>query len=1153
MKVKRLVSLFLVLAILVGTLLTVSATNENTDPTETSANYEIIEDPTEETADPNTEPPLETEPEVTEAPTEPEVTEASTEPGSTDPEPTIPATKPTNPLTSTNVLTSNDASTYDSGESGSNTGSGTGGSAGAPGSGTLEQSFPGVTIQVVTFPYKDSYNRVNSYKNVINTVKSYTTAAQGTTVYDGVSTTSNTFVADRQSGRIYKLPNFDINKQTGTLNGCWVTSDFGINPVVHDCVTVEMDGGKSVTSNSVTVPSMNDVEAFLQRIILGSQFGAWDIHDVALDKNGKTLEGNRNATSKDDYSTFAQVLRYLGVSETLINNYVKGYSGQFTVDKDGDTPIPTIIWSYVTVESSSRFNLSSIPSPSRFYYYDSDSLANGVYFTATRNNYGFNYTCYTVGDIGVTSMGASNYASWWKTAYASTSACLSGYGTCKWPTGSSFACRTCLGSHGTHTTYSQKPLYASYMHGSGYINHINAQGVDATSGTQYYFRGYWTPYGLIEEVSEYPFTLTKQVDASDECIQQLKDNDMYSLAGAKYEVKVNGKVVETLTTNAKGQATSTKKYEEGTKVYITEVTAPPGFQLNKTTYTFTIGKSNAFTVKDKPLLDPPFAITKVDKDTTNPQGNGSFSGAIFKWEYFDNTNWSGTATRAWYFKTNAIGYASYHTSYLASGYTSDELYVSSTGYAIPIGTVKITEIVNTLGYIVMPQPMYCTITADSSSATGTKITWTAESLEFITNMTTGNVGMYQPIDESLFGSLVVDKVDAITGQTPQGGGTFKKAKFQVINNSTNSVRIGDFAEAEPGAVCFEFYTDENGHYESEAIFPLGSYTVKEATPPDGYTLNTTWSQSFTVSKNQKDFAFTAGNDKACPNSPILGGLQIVKQDSTLKDETGNDALLNNISFSVISENDNPVVVNDATYQKGDTVLTMNIAWDGSQWAAKTANNVLPYGTYTVKENPSAANAELANSYYQLNTVPQTLTISENQKQITLTFENIMRPGEILINKVNLSEEPLAGAKLLLEWSEDGTSWTAVSYTNTSAVLKGCCTTENLVDGCLITDESGIAKFTGLHPGLQYRITEIEAPAGYQLLAEPILIGYLPSETMSRTETIYNSRGYTIPSTGIENSGIPVVLGTVMTILTIIGTGTIVLWNRRKSVSNGNNR
>ena len=508
------------------------------------------------------------------------------------------------------------------------------------------------------------------------------------------------------------------------------------------------------------------------------------------------------------------------------------------------------------------------------------------------------------------------------------------------------------------------------------------------------------------EVPQSTFTLEKSADASADCIAQIQGNPMYSLAGAQYQVSVNGTKIEVLTTNANGKATSSKKYDVGTVVTVKEIKAPKGYKLDTKSHTFTIAAgTNAFKVKDEPIFDPPFALTKVDKDTTTPQGNSSFSGAIFKWEYFANDSWSGTAARTWYFQTDATGMADYHPNYLASGYVSDELYKTGEDvYRIPLGTVKITEIRNSLGYIVISQPLYCSIVEDSSSPSGASVIWEDESMDILLDMATGNYGVYEPIDPALAGSLVLDKVDVSTGKTPQGGGSLENAKFQVINNSTNSVKIGDFATAKPGEVCYEFYTDANGHYESGAIFPLGKYTVKEAAPSAGYTLNTTWSQSFTVSESVQDFAFTADNGKACKETPIKGGIQIVKTDKDMGANTKSTAPLDGITFSVINNNANPVVVNGVSYSKGKTVLTLEIKWDGSQWTAKSGNNVLPYGSYIVKENPARSGSNLANDHYSLNTEEKTVQVQSNGTTVSVSFANQQLGGLKIIKKTNTGKD-----------------------------------------------------------------------------------------------------------------------------------------------------
>lgn len=606
-------------------------------------------------------------------------------------------------------------------------------------------------------------------------------------------------------------------------------------------------------------------------------------------------------------------------------------------------------------------------------------------------------------------------------------------------------------------------------------------------------------------------TLRKSIDASPECIAQLQGNAMYSLAGAQYTISLNGVVQETLTTNANGEATSNKSYNVGDRLTYQEVVAPPGFKLDKTVYSYTVKSGeNVISVTDVPVLDPPFAITKVDKQTTDPQGNASFSGAIFKWEYFDNDSWSGTPKRTWHFKTDANGRAQYDPSYLASGYTSSALYVNASGrYEIPLGTVKITEVVNSLGYIVLPQSLYCSIVPSPSTDSGADLVWKTESLQHIVNMVTGNFGVYEPIDESLFGSITFEKRDSVLDGQAQGGATLAGARYQIINWSTGPVQVGTHAIAQPGEVCYAFTTDPNGKFASGRIFPLGSYEIREVDPSTGYLVNSGWSVKFTVTADNQDFAFTG--DSGCPESVIRGGVKIIKEDSLLGSSTGADAPLDGITFSLVNDNPNPVVVYGETYQPGETVLTLPIAWDGKQWSASTPADALPYGDYTLRENPAASDPTLANHYYFLNPDGQAIQIRENGVVITKTFKNEIRPGKISIEKVNLQGQHLAGAKFLLEWSTDGSAWQPV--TASSTITPGSCTSASLTDGCLTTGTDGIITFEGLYPDCRYRLTELEAPDGYLLLADTAWEGSLPVEDLTVTLTVHNSPGYTLPDTG----------------------------------------
>ena len=148
--------------------------------------------------------------------------------------------------------------------------------------------------------------------------------------------------------------------------------------------------------------------------------------------------------------------------------------------------------------------------------------------------------------------------------------------------------------------------------------------------------------------------------------------------------------------------------------------------------------------------------------------------------------------------------------------------------------------------------------------------------------------------------------------------------------------------------------------------------------------------------------------------------------------------------------------------------------------------------------------------------------SENPQEVTIkagetaevTFTNRLKPGKISILKVDITGEPLTGAEFLLEWSVDGTNWQPVEYTDSQYVTEGTCTSEGLVNGRLISDETGLVEFTGLHPERLYRLTETAAPEGYQLLADTAYEGGLPADQDLTIElTVVNVPTFELPKTG----------------------------------------
>lgn len=158
---------------------------------------------------------------------------------------------------------------------------------------------------------------------------------------------------------------------------------------------------------------------------------------------------------------------------------------------------------------------------------------------------------------------------------------------------------------------------------------------------------------------------------------------------------------------------------------------------------------------------------------------------------------------------------------------------------------------------------------------------------------------------------------------------------------------------------------------------------------------------------------------------------------------------------------------------------------------------------------------------------KTVTI-EAGKTAEVTFVNIMKPGEIMLTKVDTLGNPLAGAEFLLEWSTDGTVWESVVYTDAMDAAEGTCTSDGLVDGKLTSGEDGIVRFTGLHPNRLYRVTETKAPEGYQLMTEPIHEGSIKvGDEYFVQMTVVNAPVFELPMTGSIG-------GTVQNSLQLIG-------------------
>ena len=271
-----------------------------------------------------------------------------------------------------------------------------------------------------------------------------------------------------------------------------------------------------------------------------------------------------------------------------------------------------------------------------------------------------------------------------------------------------------------------------------------------------------------------------------------------------------------------------------------------------------------------------------------------------------------------------------------------------------------------------------------------------------------------------------------------------------------------------------FTTGEDGTITVTGLQP-GTYYAKEAAVTDPYWQCDTAIKTVTVVSNQTATVTFANTHN--------GRAKIIKS-------MPDGGSISGWTFEVRSSDNN--LVGTFTTGEDGTILT---------------DYLLP-GEYTVKEIIPEGSPYICEG-----SNPQTVTI-EAGKTAEVNFANRLKPGEIMVQKVDTQGNPLAGAEFLLEWSADGSQWLSVSFTDSLDATEGTCTSEGLTDGKLTSGADGLVRFTGLNPKSLYRLTETKAPEGYQLLTEPVHEGSIQVGNEYFVQlTVVNAPVFELPMTG----------------------------------------
>ena len=653
-------------------------------------------------------------------------------------------------------------------------------------------------------------------------------------------------------------------------------------------------------------------------------------------------------------------------------------------------------------------------------------------------------------------------------------------------------------------------------------------------------------------VSDVPLIKTVTLTKTSANTSITAGNSNYSLAGAVYDVyegnSATGTPVASFTTNTSGVATLSRKLYPNRTYTILERTPPPGYVKDTTPHPFYL-TYNAATMD---VVDDPSAvkITVKKKDsgngTTTPAGNASLAGAVYRVYYLQN----GTTV----YKDITTG---------------------SNGVAIlndvPLGEIKIQEISAPVGYKLDSTVHTYNVTSDKV----TSAVYEMEPEDFTEDVFKGHIQITKQIEmlgadaqleqgaeyqvylksagsynaakdterdylvtgadgksitkDLPYGTYTLHQVKGVPGRefkdmdvdVHENGKTYevtltnelKYAPLKIVKTSEDGnvagftfkvTRLADgYSKTYTTNAAGEIITDQMPVYVDADATQLYEYKVEEINAPDKY--RTPDAQTITLTYGQ-----TA--EVSFYNQIARGTLEILKVD--------HDGVtpLEGAKFEITDDN-------------GNVIATETSGPDG-----KIKVESILYGQYHWSE-------VMAPKGYELDDTVHDFAIEHDEQIVEVTQENTPSVGSITAKKVDADGNAMPGVEFTLEYStDDGATWAPIEARaeDSKPSIGGC--TSAVVDGALITDETGVATFNGLQINNQtvtilYRLTETATKSGNTLLAAPMFIGSLPqvlddgTEIVDVTVTAVNNQNYTLPSSG-GNGMVSVPVGIALALISV---------------------
>ncbi len=433
---------------------------------------------------------------------------------------------------------------------------------------------------------------------------------------------------------------------------------------------------------------------------------------------------------------------------------------------------------------------------------------------------------------------------------------------------------------------------------------------------------------------------------------------------------------------------------------IKEKSAPEGYLLNPESYQVEVKAAQTST---KTIIDAePTGKILLYKVSEN---NDKISGAVFKVTAAEKiTNKAGTKT----FYTEGQEVATITTA-------------SGTGIAqidnLPLGKYYVKEISAPTGYLLNEN----TYTAN--------LVYKNDTTPVITIEIKGIV------DEEPTGTISIIKKDSKTGSIAQGDATLKNAVYKVYANEDiyNVAKSNKFYSK--GDLVATRTTDEKGVCQDVTDLPLGKYIVKEEVAPIGYLIDKKeyevnlkykdqYTKIITGNANSTDkvkemrvHIFKSGIDVNSGKTPgLAGAIFTIKLNSAVQRAYDKGYTYAEV-WGGIDEYGNAVTVDSKRVAEAQVIAPTYEAIETDENGDAYTQNVLPYGTFIVKETTTPKDYESAADF--------TFSITQDESEIQDIAKKVK---DIVVNNEQLETY----IKLI---KKDKTSGKTVSLNNATFQIK----------------------------------------------------------------------------------------------------------------------